>query len=214
MALTREQLEEGNDRSWQVDHLTNRARVLARADKLEDAVAYYGQALQLNPSYLPALLGGSEALTRLQQYGPAAQALDKAMKIDPRVEPSDSQQHSPGALITMAAVKGSRQDYAAAERLLLGALERYPQSWQAYKYLGFVRANQNLFDDAVTSYRNAIRINPQAVTVYELLGRLYARHGQIPEAIEMVEKALEIDSNQPQLRQFLSDMRSRRACRL
>ena len=207
-ALTREQLQEGNQKLSEVKYLANRARAMAKADKLDDAVTHYVQALQLNPNYLPALVGASHALSRLQQHGPAAQALETAMNIDPRVEPEESGQLPPDALITLAAVKGYREDYMAAERLLRRALEQDQQSWQAYKYLGFIRARQNRIEDAEAFYRNALQINPQAVTVYELLGKLLARQGQNREAIKMVEKALQIEPNQPQLRQVLSELRA------
>ena len=83
-------------------------------------------------------------------------------------------------------------DWESAEREMQRALELEPNShhwgwglflWPAGRY-----------EEAIASYRRAEVRNPNSLTVKQQLGRVYACAGQIDEAIEQLQKVIELNA--------------------
>lgn len=67
-----------------------------------------------------------------------------------------------------------------------------PQSAKAFKAQGFVLSAQNKLDMALSSYRKALSINPNAWDVLINMGELYEITGQLTDAITYYKKALDV----------------------
>ena len=59
--------------------------------------------------------------------------------------------------------------------------------------MGLVNAQNNKVDIAIQNYREALRINPKYIDVFNNLALAYYSLGQVDEAIENLQKALEIN---------------------
>ncbi|PIT98326.1 MAG: hypothetical protein COT71_01275 [Candidatus Andersenbacteria bacterium CG10_big_fil_rev_8_21_14_0_10_54_11] len=83
----------------------------------------------------------------------------------------------------------SRQDYEAAERILVPYLAACPRDAAAYILLGKVAAAQGHWDEAAEIYEQVIKVNPGHTGSHAALGRARYELGQFTKAIEALRKA-------------------------
>jgi tetratricopeptide (TPR) repeat protein len=94
--------------------------------------------------------------------------------------------------------------------ILLGKMERYPDSVDALNraialaparadfvfYLGVIYEKTNEFEKCVAAMKQAAVLNPKHADALNYVGYIYAERGEnLAEALEYVNKALEIDPN-------------------
>lgn len=79
-----------------------------------------------------------------------------------------------------------------ASTLANRAISLAPQSARAFKAQGFVLSAQNKLDMALSSYRKALSINPNAWDVLINMGELYEITGQLTDAITYYKQALDV----------------------
>lgn len=72
------------------------------------------------------------------------------------------------------------------------ATELAPQSAKAFKAQGFVLSAQNKHDMALSIYRKALSLNPNAWDVLINMGELYEISGQLTNAITYYKQALDV----------------------
>lgn len=88
-----------------------------------------------------------------------------------------------------------RNDPMTAISLLNRAITAYPQGMEAYKTLGlaYIRAGQA--DQALETYRKALRINPDSGSIRYNLANTYADLGRFGEAIQEYQAAIALNPN-------------------
>ena len=72
------------------------------------------------------------------------------------------------------------------------ALELYPTSFKAHKYLGHMYKDRDMPARALVHFRRAVAMNPQAYNVHSALGALLCMQGAVEEGIGHLRRALEI----------------------
>ncbi len=91
----------------------------------------------------------------------------------------------------LGAVNGMLGNYAAAEHGLQHALQLRPSA-EAYYYLGNTLVAQNRLDEAVASFRSALRLQPQLAEAHCNLGDALQKQGRYSEAEGCYRKAIEL----------------------
>jgi Flp pilus assembly protein TadD len=86
------------------------------------------------------------------------------------------------------------------------ALLLNPRLWQTHLNLAALYFSQNKFDLTLSHLIKAIEINPNNAELYVNLGIVHYRLKQIPEAKQAWQKALSLDPQQPQAKQFLIEL--------
>ena len=81
---------------------------------------------------------------------------------------------------------------------IAGPSRSIPNSFEALNNLGATLAARGRFDEAIESYRKAIRIDPNNFEAQYNLGTALAARGQFDEAIENYRKAIQINSTHPE----------------
>jgi len=80
-----------------------------------------------------------------------------------------------------------------AERYARQAEELLGEDWEVRYNSGVVNLEAGDYDAAIASFREAIRINPNAAVAYDYLSAAYASVGKLDEAIAYGERAVQID---------------------
>ena len=142
---------------------------LARLDRWQEAITSYRHALELNPHFPDALNSLGIALVRTGQPAAAIAAYTGAIELDPN--------HA-NAFFNLGKLSAQLNEFPTAASLFAQTLAINPHHAYAHHELGSVQERCGLLDDAILSYRNAVRLDPTR-TVRENLANLLALRGDL-----------------------------------
>ncbi len=80
---------------------------------------------------------------------------------------------------------------------------------EAYNALGYVYFCQEQYDLAIKHYREALELQPQYIAALNNLAHAYEKKRLIPQAIEMYERTLSLDSKNDIAKRRLSSLKKR-----
>jgi tetratricopeptide (TPR) repeat protein len=161
--------------------------VLISQQKPQEAIEAFGQALKVKPDLAPAYGGLGQAYQQLNQNDKAVEAYQRALAIndkDPatlnnlawifsevRKKPDEAlplvtkaQQlapESPEILDTLGWVQYRRGAFAEAEKTLLKAVERSPNTGAIQFHLGMTYSRLGKRNDAISALRRAAQLDPK-----------------------------------------------------
>jgi tetratricopeptide (TPR) repeat protein len=128
--------------------------------------------------------------------GPASNKADEDQQ-DPDEETTSLPRKANAALNrSLSAMQQGHLDEAAAEAR--AAVELHPQvetGWQAFATLGLAYFNEGRFEEAVRSYKDALRIEPKAVESWFNLGVTFFELGKTEDALRCYLQANALDPN-------------------
>lgn len=136
----------------------------------------------------------------------------------------ESEPENVEVMIELASLYGEENEMQKAVDLLEQALGIDPESTTAHYNLGvcYLKAlkrdlevsevwedkadDEELFELAIIAFQRALEINPGLVEALNNLGTLYALRGWSDRAREQWERSLQIDADQPEIRQDLASL--------
>jgi TolB-like protein/Flp pilus assembly protein TadD len=167
------------------------------ATQLEDAVAQYERAIELDPGYALAhawkarmlidtlSAGGLSGDQAEQAFAQADDAIVQAMRLAPN---QASTRIARGYLLMQRDF-----DWHGAEAELKRAVEFAPDDADALYMLGLARASQGDLGQAVELTRNALKLDPRNAYIYRGLASYLMSMGRLDEAEQTIAKAIEIE---------------------
>jgi TolB-like protein/Flp pilus assembly protein TadD len=163
------------------------------AEGLRHAISYFQQAVAKDPTYADAYAGLADSLSVLGFWGFVSpdQGCGKARELARRateINPNLAEAH---ASLGWAAMVYD-YDFAAAERHFERSIELNPRYATAHQWFGLYLAWIGRYEEGYTELKRAIRLDPHPMITH-VLGYLYFMSGRDREAIEQLEKALELD---------------------
>lgn len=174
------------------------AYMQARSAKLlDEAVAQYDRAIQLDPNYALAYAwkarmlidtlsaGGLSGDRAEQAFAEASAAIVQAVRLAPD---QAFTRIARGYLLMQRDF-----DWHGAEAELRRAVELAPDDGDALYMLGLARASQGDLDQAVELTRKALKLDPRNAYVYRALAAYLMPLGRLDEAEQAVAKAIEIE---------------------
>lgn len=173
--------------------------IIIRAD--QDLAADLGTPL-LAPKFTDAEKKEiMHALTRAEstEDPDAASALyNQALRIDPG---------NPYALSGMAYLSSQRNEHLTALEYLRQALKRqHNEVEQTVFNLGFTAQSLNRFDEALSYYLLAIKLNPKSSEAYLKAAFIFRSKGDTYKTMDLLQKAISADPKRPHSYQYLGDM--------
>ncbi|MDK2907237.1 MAG: hypothetical protein PWQ66_1198, partial [Petrotoga sp.] len=160
---------------------------LGELGKYEEALKAYEKAIEINPQDDVAWFAKGFALSKLARYEEVLKAFDKAIEINPQ---------DAIAWFAKGFALSKLARYEEALKAYKKAIEINPQEDIAWLAKGFSLTELGRYEEAVEAYEKAIEINsqvPMTYIAYTNLGELFFKLGNLKEASENVEKALNID---------------------
>ncbi len=158
--------------------------VYLRMDRQGEAVQSFQTALDSGGDDSRVFRGLARAFIRLEQPGMAKRALQKALLVNPQDTESMMElgdlQASTGDLLSAVDSYRSVVQMSPGNATTADALDR----------LGRTYVRLERYEDAVQSYYQALRIDPNKSSLYLGLGRALQKAGRAEEAIDIWKKAL------------------------
>jgi tetratricopeptide (TPR) repeat protein len=151
--------------------------------QVEEAIALYTEAIQLDPGYADAYFRRSGLYRELKQWDKEFADLNSTLANDPR--------HL-GALRRRGECHFYSQRYLDAELDYSAAIKIDRHNWYDYHMRGRARAEQGHFDAALKDFESAIRENSYSFSPYFERGKVYARLGKVRQAEKDFEKAIDL----------------------
>jgi serine/threonine-protein kinase len=166
--------------------LVNLGLALRDKGQLDEAIACYKRAIELDPKYATAhfLLGG--VLHGKGQLDGAIASWRRAIELDPK----HARAHSN---LGVALLAKRQVDEATAS--FRKAIELDPKLAVAHLNLGNALSDKGQKDEAIVSWRKAIELDPKDAKPHHNLGNALHGKGQVDEAIACWRKAIELDPN-------------------
>ena len=81
------------------------------------------------------------------------------------------------------------------EKKIIKEIEKNPNSFFLYDFLGIVLSNQKKFNEAVINFRKSIKINPNYAQGYSNLGAELFKLKKVDESINILNQAIKINPN-------------------
>jgi tetratricopeptide (TPR) repeat protein len=160
------------------------ASALAATGRLAEAVAQYHRATALAPDYPEAHNNLASALVQSGRTDEARAEFEKALALKPEF----AEAHS--GLGGLLAQKGKLDD---AIPHLLKAVELGPQNPMARANLCLALSMAGRPQEAIPHAEQAVALsNGQDPLLLDMLGRLYAQAGRLPDAVEVTRRALQV----------------------
>lgn len=155
-------------------------------DDFRKSIAYFQQAIRLDPGYALAYAGLADSLSLTHGGAEEARvAATKALELDPEMA-------APHA--TLASIKMDREwDWGGAEKEFKRAIELDPTYPTAHHWYSIFLINMGRPEEALKEARRAVELDPLSPIIQTNLAHLLAEMGRTEEGFEEVRKVLELD---------------------
>ena len=176
----------------------NNLGVLAtRENHVDDSIACFRRALQLNPKHLLSLDNLGNAYRLQKRWSDAREVLEQAVQVSP---------DDPEANYSLGMVSAQIDDTAQAYEYLQRALRARPDYPEALNNLGVLYLVTQRRDEAVASFEKCIRVAPAFDQAYLNLARVYALQGARDKAQAILQELLKQHPGHPQATQMMQQL--------
>jgi len=157
---------------------------------LEQAIAHYRKALEMNPENPSALVNLATALSDMSQFPEAIVCLNKAIKL------------TPGDAVVwynLAVTLAKQGNLDEAIRACAESVRLNPSAANAQNNLGMFLFARGRLDEAIVHLNEAIRLDPNKSNAYFTLGRIMVRKGRLSEAVQCYSEAVRLSPDENSL---------------
>lgn len=161
------------------------AHLIGDVPSLQKAYIEFQKTIQLDPKHRDAHYALGHIYFQQESYEEATQSFQKALSIDPDY----SEAHN--YLGRVYSLQGAYDQAVASYRKALSNLQ-YETPEKPYWNLGLIYVKQQKYQDAVKELKNALRVNPNLVSVHHLLGNVYSKMGDSEKSIAAYQRVLQI----------------------
>lgn len=162
---------------------TNLATALQADNRMEEAIARYRRAIELQPDHAPAYNNLGTALRAQGKLDEAVDTYERALSINGSYP--DAHYNLANALL-----EKHEPDKAAAHFQV--ALASIPDSVETRNNLGIALMNQRQYDEAIAAFRGALAIEPTSTKTLRNLATALDARGHVDEAVETLNEVLRI----------------------
>jgi protein O-GlcNAc transferase len=168
---------------------TNRAIVLERMGRGDEAMQSHLQALRLQPNSPEVHCNIGNLLHKQSRNDEAAAAFEMALRLRP--DYAEVHYNLGNVRISQGRKKEAVAEYQAAVRIK-------PDCMEAYINLGNVLQELNRLDEAIATYQQALKIRPNWASAFNNLGNACRAAGRLREAIAYCQQAIALNENFPE----------------
>lgn len=168
----------------ELDALEAKAKKYFKQQEFFAAIEHFQAILEQDEKRVSAHLGLAAAAFSLEDYEVAAKHYDRVTKLAPM---------NGAACINLGAVYNRMGKYQEASTALRKGMQRDRNSAEGYFNMAFANRMLKQLSLAISSYREAIRINPEFIDAYLNLGDVYLEMKNFSQAKVQFNKVLELD---------------------
>ena len=164
----------------------NLASVALAENKVDEAIAFYNNALTIDGTHFNSLRGLISIYAAQNRLDQAHARVDQAI---------NSQPNNASLHFLKGQVYGYERNAQGAETEFRRTLEIDGNYLAAYSALGAMFVNTNQQDRAIAEYQKIVERRPDNASAYTLIGMLETSRGNIDTAVDNYRKALAKDEN-------------------
>jgi len=162
--------------------------ILTQKGEVDEAMAQFQKALQINPKDPPTWNNVGNVLLHWGKVDEAIPYFQKALQVNPNyVEARNN--------LGSALLQEGKVDEAIAQ--FQKVLQINPDSMEAHGNLGNVLLQEGKVDEAIAQYQMALQISPNNPNLYNNLGNALSRQGQFEQASAHYQAAIKLEPNNP-----------------
>ncbi len=159
--------------------------------ELAESTRLFRAAIELDPSFVRAweglaaaeVVSGDWVRDDIDHYPLATEAAEKALSLDPDLS-------MPLAVLAMKAAEVDR-DMISAIDYLNAAIEKDPKNTTAWLWLGFWQYALGFLEEAKTSLKTCMSLDPGYLNCRQHLANVYRSSGDVDTALKLNEMAME-----------------------
>lgn len=151
--------------------------------ELDQAIADYDKAIELNPECASAYYNRGIAQYEKGELGLAIADCDKAIELNSK---------DASAYIIRGLVRSDKEELSQAIADYDKALDLNPQFASAYIIRGIARRVKGELAQAIADYDKAIELNPEDASAYIIRSLARSEQGELEDAIADYDKAIEL----------------------
>jgi tetratricopeptide (TPR) repeat protein len=161
--------------------LEQAAAITEAQGELEHSLSYWIRARKIEPDNPDVLLGFGRVCLKMDLLDDAEPALKKAASL----RPGDA-----ASQYTLAAAEVGKKQFAAAQALIEGLLQKKPGNPQLQYALGSVLYLEGHLDEAASHLRESIRLQPDQLAPYYYLALVARDQGNDADAVQRLQDLL------------------------
>lgn len=184
-----------NPESWMA-HI-NLANTIAVNGRINEAIAHYGKALEINPNVSEAHYDFGKTLAEIGRVDEAVAHYSKALEITPNY--AEAHYNLGNTFLRMG-----RPEQAIAH--LQRAVEIAPHYAEPHNNLGNTLVQMGRPEQAIVHFHRALEINPDHVPAHNNLANTLLKLGRADEAFAHLQKALAIDPENAETQNNLANL--------
>ncbi len=162
--------------------------ILIHKGEVDEAMAQFQKALQINPKDPPSWNNVGNVLLHWGKVNEAIPYFQKALQVNPNyVEARNN--------LGSALLQEGKVDQAIAQ--FQKALLIDPDSVEARGNLGNVMLQEGKVDEAIACYQKALQLSPHNANLYNNLGNALSRQGHFEQSIAHYQAAIKLEPNNP-----------------
>ncbi len=169
-----------------VNFYTNLAEALRRNGQNQEVLAYFQEALLVDPNFPKAHLGLANTLIELKRHQQAITRFQFLIKLYPDFAPA---YHYLGVMLT------SLERYKEAIPLIRKSIALKEDYYEAKFSLANALEHEGKIDEAIAIYRQLLEINPRDSSVHNNYSNLLRSLGFLEEAEQHLTEALKYNPN-------------------
>jgi tetratricopeptide (TPR) repeat protein len=169
-------------------------------DDLDKAVGFYERAVQLDPAFALAWARLSRAnahvyFARLDTTLPRRQATERALNTAQRLQPNSSE-----TLLALGYYQyWVLRDYGAAKTTFDRVSKVLPGNGEVPMALALIARREGYWNQSIAHFEQALALDPRNVRLLTYAAETYSAVRQFPAARKLLERALDIVPNDPDL---------------
>lgn len=214
-------LQTTDDPQFTLNAHNSMAHAFLAKENHTEAINEFAAVIKIDPNHAEAYYHLGLVALKLELYEDAIQPLEKALELDPAINPELSKNLSfaytqaglydkaltqcnkalsvepddPEIYELMGGIFVQKKDWNKAMDYFQKTINLNPNSSQTRFSLAWTYENLNKHQEAVEHYKKAIMLDPESVDAYTHLAWLYVKLNKPDEAEILFEKALELKSN-------------------
>ena len=175
----------------------NLGLIAGREGRVDEAVAYFLEALRLSPDHRIALNNLGGAYRQGKKWELAKKTYERALALNPE---------DPDSNYGLGMVYAQLDDTARAFQLLKRALEAKPDYPEALNNLGILYLRTRRRDEGMATFEKAIEVAPDFDQPYLNLARVHVIEGDKEAARAILQRLLARQPDHPAARQMLDEV--------